>query len=259
MTTDDYTQTGTLTGNAAGRHLQRAVLRALNADAVPPARPRYVEPPGYHQRFIGLEVSATKRMSNRWMARFGFSTNDHKEYFDDPSAAIEDPTPRQASGTSGRRPGRADGTGSGKSEIYLILPRYQFIANGLCQGPWGLNFGANFLTRQGFGQMFYLQQRRDQDPLCAAEDVLVIPDDVAGSGCRRDVARFRRREGVHVRPRPWTSTWISSTWERATVLGRIYDAVDVLQSSPRDHEPADSAAWAASELVATDCTDYADR
>jgi hypothetical protein len=47
---------------------------------------------GYHQRYLGFEFSATKRMSNHWMARFGFSTNDWREYFDDPSVSIIDPT-----------------------------------------------------------------------------------------------------------------------------------------------------------------------
>ena len=47
---------------------------------------------GYHQQFVGFELSATKRLSNRWMARFGFSWNSAREYLDDRATAIVDPT-----------------------------------------------------------------------------------------------------------------------------------------------------------------------
>jgi hypothetical protein len=47
------------------------------------------------------------------------------------------------------------------------------------QGPWGLNFGANLLTRQGFGQMFNRSQVATGDPLTPQKTILVIPEDVA--------------------------------------------------------------------------------
>jgi hypothetical protein len=185
VTAADYTQTGTLTGNADPIGNFSVPFYALNDDAVPPGGGRLSRNrPGYHQSFTGFEISATKRMSNRWMARLGFSTNNHTEHFDDPSVAIEDPTPRV---TSTAVWANQDGgqvvtvtTGSGKSNIYMIQPRYQFIANGMWQGPWGLNFGANLLTRQGFGQMFNRSQVATGDPLTPQKTILVIPEDVAG-------------------------------------------------------------------------------
>ena len=48
-----------------------------------------------------------------------------------------------------RRSGTRATSGSGKSQIYLTAPKYQFIANGYYEGPWGVNFGANFLLRKG--------------------------------------------------------------------------------------------------------------
>ncbi|HEX2442740.1 MAG TPA: TonB-dependent receptor, partial [Vicinamibacterales bacterium] len=185
VTSDDYTQTGTLTGNADPIGNFSVPFYALNDDAVPPGGGREsTNRPGYHQRFMGFEVSATKRMSNRWMARLGFSTNDHVEYFDDRSVAIEDPTPRVTTTAiwahqDGGQVVRV-GTGSGKTNIYLIQPRYQFIANGLWQGPWGINFGANLVTRQGFGQPFNRSNVPTGDPLGAQKRILLIPEDVAG-------------------------------------------------------------------------------
>jgi hypothetical protein len=118
-------------------------------------------------------------MSNRWQARLGFSSNAHREYFES-DAAIEDPTPF-LTGTSAStlRSGATVITptsGSGKSAIYLILPRYQFIANGLVQGPWGVNFGANMLSRQGYGTPWFHRVTQSGDPLTPLKNVLIIED-----------------------------------------------------------------------------------
>ena len=113
-------------------------------------------------------------MSNRWMARFGFSTNDWREYFDDPSDAIIDPTKRRRRRSRKREFAgpQIDGgfvvrkaAGSGKSNIYLVAPQYQFVANGSYEGPWGLNFGANLVTRQGYAEPFFRSSVTTGDPL----------------------------------------------------------------------------------------------
>jgi hypothetical protein len=46
--------------------------------------------PDYHQQYLGLEVQATKRLSDRWMARVGFSSNRHTEHFSG-TGGIQDP------------------------------------------------------------------------------------------------------------------------------------------------------------------------
>ena len=65
--------------------------------------------------------------------------------------------------------------GTGKEDFYFVLPRYQFIANGLVQGPWGINVGANLLIRQGLAQPFYARQAT-LDPVAPFKFVLVTPD-----------------------------------------------------------------------------------
>ena len=138
---------------------------------------------GYHQRYWGFEVDARKRMSDGWMGRVGFSVNDHREYFDDLSRSIEDPTPVAREGLTGTvsSPLRDGGVvltrseGTGKEDFYFVLPRYQFIANGLVQGPWGINVGANLLIRQGLAQPFYARQVTF-DPVAPFKFVLVTPD-----------------------------------------------------------------------------------
>src|SRR5207253_5973662 len=137
----------------------------LQANKVPPGGgTSFEERVGYHQRYLGFEASAVKRLSNKWMGRFGFSTNSHREYFNGPDA-LDDPTPTPSNpringGLVITRTG-----GSGKSNIYLVLPQYQFIANGMYQAPWGINLGANWLLRQGYAEPYYRGSVATGDPL----------------------------------------------------------------------------------------------
>lgn len=64
--------------------------------------------------------------------------------------------------------------GSGKSQIYLTLPKYQFIANGYYQGPWGVNAGANWTLRQGYSQMFFADNVAVDETVYQQKDVLVV-------------------------------------------------------------------------------------
>ena len=172
----DYVQTGTLTGSIDPIGSYNVPLYALRAAAVPPGGGQTeTNREGYHQRFWGLELTATKRLSNKWMGRFGFSTNDWREFFDDPSLSIMDPTRAPAPAISQAREfagPQIDGglvvrraAGSGKSNAYLVAPKYQFIANGTYDGPWGLNFGGNLVTRQGYAQPYFRSNVTTGDPL----------------------------------------------------------------------------------------------
>src|SRR3954469_2374851 len=152
VTQANYARTGTLSGTAPEIGAYSAPLYALSAAAVPPGGGKvFTARDGYHQRYIGIELSATKRLSDRWMARFGFSTNEWNEYFDDPSKAILDPTkaPASSSAFPFAGPQVNGGTvarssiGSGKSGIYMVAPKYQIVANGLYQAIWGINISAN--------------------------------------------------------------------------------------------------------------------
>ena len=137
---------------------------------------------GYSQRYIGFELAATKRLSDRWMARFGFSTNDHREYFDD-LGAMGDPTPNSTvnllTGTGPNQDGGVvmrQSTGSGKSGIYQVLPKYQFILTGLYQAKWGINLAANMVNRQGFSTPYFRNLVPTSDPVTANKTVLLIDE-----------------------------------------------------------------------------------
>jgi hypothetical protein len=142
-----------------------------------------VNRPDYHQRYLGLELSATKRMSNHWMARAGFATTSWNEYFSSAAARLDlTPTPSASSQYSPFQSAgpNVDGGpvvvrsgGSGKSSIYLLPPKYQFTANGLYQGPWGIDFGASLLFRQGYGEPFFRSRVNPGDPVLSSKSVLL--------------------------------------------------------------------------------------
>ena len=88
-------------------------------------------------------------------------------------------------------------TGSGKSEIYLILPRYQITASGMYQLPCGINVAGNLVAREGYGMPFF-EPVESADPVLPEKRVLLVdPRESRLPGV--DVARPARREGVHVR------------------------------------------------------------
>jgi len=183
VTSANYSQTSTLNGTAPIIGSYSVPLYALNASAVPPGGGKtFAVRDGYHQRYMGIEVSAAKRLSNHWMARVGFSTNDWREYFDDPSKAILDPTrapvpspawPFAGPQVDGGTVMRAS-TGSGKSGIYMVAPSYQFVANGLYEAIWGMSVSANLVARQGYAEPYFQSDVATGDPL-GHKTVLLVP------------------------------------------------------------------------------------
>jgi hypothetical protein len=126
-----------------------------------PASQIYEAQHGYHQRYHGVEVALTKRMANRWMMRVNGSWNDHREYFNG-TAGIQDPTPtinpQQATINLNKNGGEVivESAGSGKSNVFLTLPKYQFTWIADYEAMWGIDLAVNYAFRQGFAEPFYL-------------------------------------------------------------------------------------------------------
>jgi hypothetical protein len=109
----------------------------------------YTKRPDYHQIYQGFEISGTKRMSSKWMARVGFSTNTWREYFGSPNGQ-GNPTPQLgAPNLDGGLVVNSAG-GSGKSSIYMVQPKYQIVANGAYQLKYDIDLGISYLLREGF-------------------------------------------------------------------------------------------------------------
>jgi hypothetical protein len=186
VTSASYTQTGTLSGTFANVGSVSVPIYGLPANADPTAGYISENRPDYHQRYMGFELSATKRMSNHWMGRLGFATSSWDEFFDGPGGILDKtPTPFETFGVGGTSKFTAAGplinggpvvvesAGSGKSQIYLIPPQYQLSANGMYQFPWGIDAGANLLFRQGYAEPFFRSRVSSGDPLAPTKTVLI--------------------------------------------------------------------------------------
>ena len=226
VTSANYTQTGTLTGTTDPIGSFSAPFYAINASAIPTnggSATSYEERKGYHQRFLGLEGSAVKRLSNRWMARFGFSTNDHREYFKGASA-LGDPTPAPSSPNIDGGVVVTQTGGSGKSNIYMVLPKYQFVANGMYQGPWGVNFGVNWLLRQGYAMPYFRSNVATGDPIQGLKSVLVVNDVTAFRLPKVSSLDARLEKAFKIRRfNMMADLDVFNVTNNATVLGKQFD------------------------------------
>jgi hypothetical protein len=236
-TSADYVEDGRLTGTLPDGTPYDVPYYALSEAAAPEGAGTITKNrKGYHRGFNGLEIAATKRLSNRWMGRFAYSWNRAREYFDDPSTSIIDPTPLTSDPLVNGGLFTVPTAGSGKSQIYLTAPTYQFVANGYYQGPWGINFGGNFVLRQGYTQMFFSNDVGTSDPVYSTKDVLVAADSTGKyrlPAVRSFDARIEKMFTFD-RTRVALDFDIFNVLNHGTVLGRIYDV-----SSSRFNEVAE--------------------
>jgi len=176
-----YAQTGTLTGTLPNGATVSVPYYAPPLTAGPG---RIAENrPNYYQRYISLEIAATKRLADHWMARVAFASTSWNEYFNGPGAIL-DPTPTPATSASfanyiaggpnvGGGPvvvASPDGSPSG---VYMLPSKYFFTAKGLYQARWGVDLGANFMLRQGYSEPFFRSLVSTGDPLVPAKTLLL--------------------------------------------------------------------------------------
>jgi hypothetical protein len=230
VTSADFTQAGVFSGTAAGVGSYNVPYFHVNEDALPADFGQVYETrSGYYQRDLGFEIAATKRMADRWMMRVGWSTNDHREYLKGPGA-VEDPTPQFT--TTDAYPNVDGGqvmvpsTGSGKSSIYLALPKYQLIANGAYQANWGVTFAGSYLMRQGFSAPYFILSDTDGagDAIVPEKNVLLVTD--VGKNRLPTVHTFDARVSKNFTRRRFNVNLdfdVFNLFNSSKVLGRDYD------------------------------------
>ena len=116
--------------------------------------------PGYHRTYNGLELTAVKRLSNRWMGRVGFGYSNWTESFDG-TGGIQNPLPVLYDGygyyglstvlSDAKKSGGQVGyfsTGSGT--LYWMPSKWQLSANALYQLGKGFEIAGNLYARQGY-------------------------------------------------------------------------------------------------------------
>jgi len=116
--------------------------------------------PDYHRTYSGIELTAVKRLSNRWMGRVGFGYNNWTESFDG-TGGIQNPLPTLYDGygyyglsttlSDAKKSGGQIGylsTGSGT--LYWMPSKWQLSANALYQLGKGFEIAGNLYARQGY-------------------------------------------------------------------------------------------------------------
>jgi hypothetical protein len=119
--------------------------------------------PGYKQSYKGLELTATKRLSNKWMLRGFFSYADWTNSF---SGEALSPgiyglgATTQSGDPTNFRGGTTDDGGSiavqslssgNKRDVFVGSSRWQMNINGMYQLPMGWSISGNLYGREGYG------------------------------------------------------------------------------------------------------------
>jgi len=232
ITAASYKQSGTFTGT-----FENVGSVSIPYYAATGALPGYTAEnrPDYQRRYLALEISAARRMSNRWMARVGFGTARWSEYFGGPAAILDKTPTATASGPfAGLQeagplvdggPVVVPSTGSGRSSSYLLSPKYQLMAKGRYQARWGINVGASLNLRQGYAEPFFWSGVATGDQVLEDKNLLLTQG--------ADQFRLGAVSTVDLRAEKVFKFGISTiavdfdvfnVLNTATVLGREYDA-----------------------------------
>lgn len=109
--------------------------------------------PDYDQTYHGIELSATRRMIDRWMLRANLTLSDWTQNVGDRGFENGDPT-RQILGDSCSNCDGATVASNGGSDGY-INSRWSFSLNGVYQLPYRINLGAAVVAREGYIIPYY--------------------------------------------------------------------------------------------------------
>lgn len=111
---------------------------------IPAARTR-TNVPDRTRTFNGLELTARKRLSNRWQMNASLALNDARDHWHSP-AAYEDPTNIEQWNDAQFAP---ESSGSGVGNVFTNS-RWMAKVSGMYSLPWDVNFAAFFNARQGY-------------------------------------------------------------------------------------------------------------
>jgi hypothetical protein len=136
--------------------------------------------PGYTQNFNGVDVTLTKRLSNKWMGRVAFTYNLFKQNYDTGVTPVNgaagtvggattnsfvasqgNPTPTDHNSLTNDFVA-TQSAGSGP-QTYYTSPTWQVYGNALVQLPWDFEFGGAVFGRQGQVQPQYINVRAGGD------------------------------------------------------------------------------------------------
>lgn len=110
--------------------------------------------PGYYQTYLGFDFTATKRYSDKWMARFGFTWSDWTQH--GIGEGQVDPTNLLAgSEDDGGIVVSGSGTSSGAKGGVYINSSWQATLSAMYTMPLDFNISASLYARQGYSAPYF--------------------------------------------------------------------------------------------------------
>jgi Carboxypeptidase regulatory-like domain len=181
LTTADFVQVGTIgtINTAAGQISSNTPIYDLAPGIDLPPGSLLQNRPGYHQRYWNWDITATKRLADKWMFRGSFTVNNNQEYFTDPALSIQDPTALSISGSGSVGAGTAShtqfgqttfvqpnvnggviplwgGNASGSKQDVFLHAKWNYSLMGMYQFGWGINASAAVYGHQGYPTPSYV-------------------------------------------------------------------------------------------------------
>ena len=152
-TSADFEQVGTVSGTVANGGPSYSNIPYYDYINGAPFYYVFRNRPDYGQTYKGLELMATKRMSNRWMLRGSFTWQDWTQDIGDD--AVIDPTRLRSGGLCSNCDGgivsQGSGTGSGAKGGIYINSKWAYNVTGAYQIPViETSLGFNLTGRQGY-------------------------------------------------------------------------------------------------------------
>jgi hypothetical protein len=126
--------------------------------------------PDYHQTYHGLELTATKRMSNRWMMRGNLTLSNWEQHVGadgviDPTKVIENDSCSNCNGDVVASNGGVGG---------YINSRWAYSLNGVYEAPFRIMLGAAVVGREGYILPYY--RRTNNRDGVGNKEVMVVED-----------------------------------------------------------------------------------
>ncbi|HEY0158336.1 MAG TPA: carboxypeptidase regulatory-like domain-containing protein [Thermoanaerobaculia bacterium] len=153
-TAADYVLAGNATGTLPNGE-SYSVPYYKRPDGVPaPLYSVLTNRPGYSRTYNGIELFATKRMSNRWSMRANVAWNDWKQNLDNEWGTNGDPTHLQTSygcsSCDGSSVVEGSGTQSGNKAGVFMNSRWSYVLTGVVELPFAINLGVTASGREGY-------------------------------------------------------------------------------------------------------------
>ncbi len=200
LTQADFVQTGTVgtINTKTGQTItSNTPIYQLAPGVTLPSGALLTNRPGYHQRYWNWDITATKRLANRWMFRGYFTLQNDQEFFDNPSVAIQDPQALAVSGAGSGGAGYTSnpeftnttwvmpnvnggvvtnwaGAASGSVTDIFLQSKWSYSLMGLYQFPLGISGAGTLYGRQGYPNPFYIGT--DRGALGSTAPVLINSD-----------------------------------------------------------------------------------